>query len=63
MAYSDKHIGEYVRYLQYSVKHGYMDEEVANDIIRRKAWGEVQELMELGDEAANDNEREESDHE
>lgn len=63
MNYSDKHIADFIAYLNYSVKHGGMDESVANDIIRRKAWNEVEDLIEIGDELANDNEREEAEYE
>lgn len=55
--YSDKHIAECIAYLNYSCKEGYLDEEVAKDIIRRKAWKEVYDMMDRGDAYANDNER------
>lgn len=42
-------------YLGYSVKEGYLDESVAEDIENRQAWNEVEEMMWKGDEYANEN--------
>ncbi len=56
--YTKDQITECKDYLGYGVKEGYISEDICQDIIKRKAWNEVYEMMAIGDDYANDNERE-----
>ena len=42
-------IKELKQYLSYGVKEGYIDEDYARDLVKRKAWKEVLDLMGRGD--------------
>jgi hypothetical protein len=54
MNYSDKHIAECIAYLQFSVKNGNISEEQANELIKKKDWKAVYDLMDKGDAIANE---------
>lgn len=41
---------QYVDYLGYGVKNGYIDSEVAEDIIEKGEWYKVEEMMDKGDD-------------
>lgn len=51
--YTKKQIQEFIDYLGLAVKEGYVDESFAHEVIRHKAWGEVEEYMAKGDYYAN----------
>ena len=51
--YTKAQIKECKDYLGYSVKEGYLDEDVALDLIRTKNWDEVYHIMDMGDYYAN----------
>lgn len=51
--YKQKQIDEFLFYLGYSVKKGYLEPEVALDIIEEKDWELVEEMMITGDVFAN----------
>lgn len=57
MNYSDAHIEECIDYLGEAVKEGYIDQEVADELIAKKDWAIVYEMINKGDGRANDNER------
>ena len=62
MNYSDAHIKECIDYLNFSVKEGNLDCDTADDIVRRKAWKEVYDMMDKGDFYANEDESEEQEN-
>lgn len=39
----------YVHYLNYGVKEGYIDEDLAEEIIEKGQWYKVEEMMDRGD--------------
>lgn len=41
---------QYVDYLGYGVKNGYIDSEVAEEIIEKGEWYKVEEMMDKGDD-------------
>jgi len=45
---------EYIEYLGYGVKEGYIDESVAKEIIDNEEWEVVEQMMFRGEEIAND---------
>ena len=44
---------EYIEYLGYGVKEGYIDEGVALEILKNEEWEKVEEMMFKGEELAN----------
>lgn len=56
MKYTIGHIQDLYDYLQYNVKHNFLDEDIVEDIIDRQDWKEAERLRELGDFYANENE-------
>lgn len=54
MKYTQAQIKECKDYLSLSVKEGYLDESTARDLVERKAWKEVYDMMSLGDFYANE---------
>lgn len=53
MIYKAEHIKECKDYLNYSVKHGFMDEDMAQEMIDEKDWKAIYDLMDEGDYIMN----------
>ena len=49
MIYKLEHIKECKDYLNYSVKHGFMDEDMAQEMIDKKDWKAIYDLIDQGD--------------
>lgn len=45
-----KNTDYYVSYLHYGVKNGYIDSEVAEEIVEKGEWWRVEDMMDKGDE-------------
>ena len=56
MIYKLEHIKECKDYLNYSVKHGFMDEDMAQEMIDKKDWKAIYDLIDQGDFLANQKE-------
>lgn len=54
--YTKEQKQECVDYLNYSCKEGYIDESLAEALIRTRSWEAIYELMARGDDWANNNE-------
>ncbi len=50
----EKTIKEYIDYLGYAVEEGYVDEDVAKEIIDNEEWEKVEEMMFKAEELANE---------
>jgi hypothetical protein len=50
----EKTIKEYIDYLGYAVEEGYVDEDIAKEIIDNKEWEKVEEMMFKAEELANE---------
>jgi hypothetical protein len=57
MNYSDTHIEECIDYLKEAVGEGNLDPDVATELIAKKDWATVYEMIHKEDDHANDNER------
>ena len=53
MKYTNKKIIEYLAYLRYGVKEGYLDMDEVDEIIKNKDWEQVEYMMDRGDYEAN----------
>lgn len=53
--YNQNQIDEFLFYLGYSVKEGLLEPEIANEIVEREDWQEVEKMMFRGDLYANGN--------
>lgn len=49
---------EYVDYLEYGVKEGWIDEDLANELIENEEWEKVRDMMFRGDEYFVDDSKE-----
>jgi len=54
MKYTRKQIDEFIFYIGFSVKEGYMEPEEAKEILDKKDWKKVEYLMDQGDYYANE---------
>ena len=52
--YTPLQIKECKHYLWFSVKEGYISEDTEQDLLKRKAWEKVYQMMNLGDFYANE---------